>query len=481
MKRRGIFLALAVLAATILSSCGGGGGGGGTNAGIGGTGITSSGSITGIGSIYVNGVRYNVDNATVTVNDSPSFPNELKVGMVVTVIGKLDAIGSTTGSADTVVYDNEIQGPVTGLMDPTGDGLIQQFTIMGQMVEISSTGTVFEDEGGGVFDFINFFNGDNVEVSGFVDQNNVLKATRVEKKNGTEVELKGTVANYNANGGAASMGSFMLGTITVEIDGNTDTSNIPGGIADLLAVEVKGNLAGATTITAKEIELNDDGLGDDLSSVSLEGIVTGFTNITNTFMVAGQFVDASGASLEPSNLVLANDVKVEVEGDIVNGVLVATEVEARSGKVKLHATVSSVLGSTITMGYFSGTVPVLVDNKTSFKDGLTFNLIASGDFLEIEGYQDLAGNVIASQVKLKTTDKDLLQGPVDAPKSSGGAQITVLGVQYIMGFGTDYADQSEVSKTSAEFFALMNVGETVKIEDDLNPATDGVADEVELE
>ncbi|HED16960.1 MAG TPA: hypothetical protein ENI64_09150, partial [Gammaproteobacteria bacterium] len=120
MKRRSIFLALAVLAVTILSSCGGGGGG--TFAGIGGTGITSSGSITGIGSIYVNGVEYNVDSAAITVNGNvSSTPAELKVGMVVTVTGTLDSAGSTTGTANTVVYDNEIQGPVVGKVDPNGD------------------------------------------------------------------------------------------------------------------------------------------------------------------------------------------------------------------------------------------------------------------------------------------------------------------------------------------------------------------------
>jgi len=487
MRRSGFGYILVILIAGMLSSCGGGGGG--ILAGIGGTGITSSGSITGIGSIYVNGVKYNVDSAAITVNGiASSAPDELKVGMVVTVTGNLDSAGSTTGTADTVVYDNDIQGPVTGLNDPTCvnmvcDGLVWQFTIMGQMVEVSSAGTVFEDEVvGTAFNFNTIANDDNVEVSGFVDQNGVLQATRVEKKTGSEVELKGAVASYDPIGGAANMGSFTLalGTITVEIDGNTKPVTIPGGITNGIQVEVKGSLSG-TTITATEIELDDDGLGDDLNSVSLEGIVTGFTDINSTFMLAGQEVDASSASFEPSSLLqtLADGDKIEVEGDIVNSILIATEVEARGGEVVLHATVSNVSGSTITMSYSTGTVPVLVDNKTSFKDGLTLNVIVNGDFLEIEGYQDSAGNVIASQVKKSSSvDNDVLQGPVDAPLSGGGS-ITVLGIQYILDITTNFSNENEQSQSNGQFFASLNVGDTVKIEDEVT--ADGVADEVEPE
>ncbi len=482
MKRQGIFLVLAVMVATILSSCGGGGGG--TIAGIGGTGITSSGSITGIGSIYVNGVRYNVDTAAITVNGNTlSTPAELVVGMVVTVTGTLDSAGSTTGTANTVVYNREIQGPVSNWIDLNGDGLIKRFTILTQTVDVSSTATAFDDEQGGMYDFTALANGDELEVSGFIDQNGVLQATRVEKKApGSEVELKGVVAGYDMNGGAASMGTFMMGNIAVDINAMTDTSGIPGGIIiEGMQVEVKGSLSG-TTITASEIEMDDNSLGSDLSDVSLEGIVTGFTDINNTFMLAGQLVDASSASFEPSNLVLANGIKIEVEGDIVNSVLIATDVEARSGTIKLHATVSNVSGSTITMAYVAGAIPVLVDNKTSFKDNLTFQSIVSGNFLEIDGYQDSAGNVIAAQVKRDSVDDDLLQGPVTWIPGSDRSTITVLGVQYTLDNNTSYTGQDENPLLGGvtQFFDGLSNGDTVKIVDDNNPA-DGIADEVELE
>ncbi|MEW8384692.1 MAG: hypothetical protein AB2704_22775, partial [Candidatus Thiodiazotropha taylori] len=53
-----------------LYSCGGGSGGSQVaDGGIGGTGVTQ-GRVTGFGSIFVNGIEYETDNASFTVNNS---------------------------------------------------------------------------------------------------------------------------------------------------------------------------------------------------------------------------------------------------------------------------------------------------------------------------------------------------------------------------------------------------------------------------
>ena len=87
----------------MLVSCGGGGG----SAGIGGTGITSGGTITGFGSIFVNGVEYDTDAASVSGDGNLMNVADLKLGMVVTVRGKLNS-GSTTGTAESIVVDIEL-------------------------------------------------------------------------------------------------------------------------------------------------------------------------------------------------------------------------------------------------------------------------------------------------------------------------------------------------------------------------------------
>ena len=65
MKKSILYSAIAI-AITACSS-----GGGGDTAGIGGSGYTSSGTITGFSSIYVNGVKFDTSNSTISVDDSP--------------------------------------------------------------------------------------------------------------------------------------------------------------------------------------------------------------------------------------------------------------------------------------------------------------------------------------------------------------------------------------------------------------------------
>jgi hypothetical protein len=125
-------------ALTGIISCGGGE----STAGIGGTGITAVGEITAFGSIFVNGIKYETTDSTISIDDAAAFENDLRLGMVVKVIGTVNADG-LTGTATTVAFDDAVQGPVRNLT-PGPDGLTQSMTVMGRTVIIDSTGTLFE-------------------------------------------------------------------------------------------------------------------------------------------------------------------------------------------------------------------------------------------------------------------------------------------------------------------------------------------------
>ena len=56
---RGFIVATALVVSALIVACGGGGGGSVAGGGIGGTGITS-GTVTGFGSVFVNGRNYRV-------------------------------------------------------------------------------------------------------------------------------------------------------------------------------------------------------------------------------------------------------------------------------------------------------------------------------------------------------------------------------------------------------------------------------------
>ncbi|MDZ7828711.1 MAG: hypothetical protein U5K33_04215 [Halofilum sp. (in: g-proteobacteria)] len=112
MKRIVNLLSGALLGMAV-ASCGGGGS---TLAegGIGGTGI-SSGSISAFGSIVVNGTKFDVDAAEITVNGDPAMQSALDIGYVVRVDGDLD-----DGVAETVRFDANLIGEVDSAPQPDG-------------------------------------------------------------------------------------------------------------------------------------------------------------------------------------------------------------------------------------------------------------------------------------------------------------------------------------------------------------------------
>ena len=329
-----VILASLAAALVALNGCGGGGGGD-SLAGIGGTGKIASGTITGFGSIFVNDIKYDIDNASIEVNDDDSAglsQDDLRIGMVVTVTAVVDD-NTGTGVASLVVYDNEIEGPVSGLTDP-GNGLTKSFSVLGIDVIVDSMDTDFDAGEAPNFSFVNIADGDVVEISGFFDGLNVLNATYIKKTDDfdsdSEVEFKGT-ADVALVDGASTGDSFNLDGVIVNILADADLSEVPGErVTDTMFVEVEGRLTSDNplTIEAFRIEQEEDGLEEDAGEVELEGLVSDFVDSSN-FRVDDQLVDASDAEFKPADLDLrlSDGLKVEVEGTIVGGILIAKKVE----------------------------------------------------------------------------------------------------------------------------------------------------------
>lgn len=101
----------------------------GEESGIGGTGIY--GTITGFGSICINGLRvhYN-DEVPVTLDGAPASSSALSVGQVVAI----EANGSGNEfTATALALRSAITGPVTAL-----DRVARQLSVMGQRVEVTA-------------------------------------------------------------------------------------------------------------------------------------------------------------------------------------------------------------------------------------------------------------------------------------------------------------------------------------------------------
>lgn len=469
-------LFLSLLLVSALGSCGGGSGNSvANNGGIGGTGVTAAGTITGFGSIFVNGIEFDTSNSAFDVDgDGNANETDLALGMFVSVTGTINADG-TSGTADRVVFDDAIQGRISAItMD--ADGQTKSLTVFDTTIQADKVTTTYQNTA-----FASLAVDDVIEVSGFTDQTGILHATRIEKKENfvagvSEVEIKGMVSGLTGT-------TFVLGSFSVDFSGPVDLSDLPNGtVTNGLQVEVKGTLNGSI-ISASRIEQEDDLFGDNVNKVSLEGIVTDLTG-ASSFKIAGQQIDASAATLEPSTLILTNGMEVEVEGPVINGLLQATKVKKRGGKIKLAATVAAVSTATssITLQLAPGTVVIQINNQTQFEDELSSNtLTLSGinpgtDYLELRGYLDTSGNIIASKIKRDHPDKDIVQAPVDSFVI--GNTITVLGLTFSTDSSTEFELTDDASTDSGTFYMNLNNGDLVKIKDKNH---DGTADEVEIE
>ena len=402
-------------------------------AGIGGSGITSSGTVTGFGSFYQNGVKYDDTNATVTRDDNPSTSDQLKLGMRVSVTGTVNA--DDTGVANTVSISGDLEGPVDNIQTTNID-TTRTLTILGRQVRISVDTTNFDVSGlvGPVpFDFDNIQNTDHVEIFGFLDANNVMNATLVELKarpfNASSlVEVKGVIENHNTTnntfnlvGASSTTISYVPGTTVID-------NNLPGGIADDAFVEVKGTCADASCadLDASKVESGLDDFADN-EDVEYEGVVTGFTDADN-FEVNGIPVSASGATRTPAGFVPALNQEVEVEGTYNGTTLVATKVKDESNDLKIEDRIFDVdpannsfrLEPVESSGEL---ITVIMDKSTEVEDevgGITnpddlINSLSSGQFVSVEGYNGGTGTIIASEIERETP-------------SSGGDDVIVQGI-----------------------------------------------------
>jgi len=111
---RGITWCMTVL----LVACGGGGGE--QVAGIDArgnptpVGVTSKGTISGFGSVIVNGVRYNTNSATFTIDGVSGSQSDLSVGDVVVLQGTVNDDG-TSPTATSVTFDDAVEGPISAI------------------------------------------------------------------------------------------------------------------------------------------------------------------------------------------------------------------------------------------------------------------------------------------------------------------------------------------------------------------------------
>jgi hypothetical protein len=377
LSRRQAAAVLLAAAAAFVSACGGGGDSADPSSPATESATSfASGPISGFGSVIVNGVRYDDSGAMVLDDDDGGRGRDsLKLGMMVEVDGAQMDHAAALGKALRIRFGSEIVGPV-GSVDAGAGTLV----VLGQTVQTTAT-TVFDDSLAGGLTALT--PGTVVEVHALFDAaSRRYIATRIEDEDNTSFyKLRGAISNLDTTGKTFTIGSEVISYAGLEV------ADLPNALANGQRVRVRLQ----TTQVARQwvavaLRPGERKL-EDREEAHLRGAITAWTS-TAAFQVNGLPVDASSASFPDGTAGVVLGAQVEVEGKVVNGVLVASKVEldARHADERhgfeLHGAVSAL--DTTARSFTLRGVRVSYGDGTTFRDGGAANL-ANGSKVEVKG------------------------------------------------------------------------------------------------
>lgn len=446
MKKNKILLAMSLSMPLLLVGCGGSDTD--TDSGVTATPGISAGTITGFGSVFVNGVRFNTDNATVTSGgDMVNRVEDLDVGMIVRVEGDIQSRVATS-----VSFEEDLEGPADGGVDANG-----RLSVMGQTVIIDAA-TLFDD----ALTAASIVAGDILEISGLRNAAGEIVASFIDKEMLAEVDEFSVIGNVSQLDTVAK--TFKIGGLLIDYS-TADVNDLAGGVpVEGQLVEVEDNLklytAGATFIASEVDSHNRLGDGDlDGVELELEGIVTKLVS-DSQFTMGDLTVQHSSATEYLYGL--AADIVVgthlEVEGDLdSNGVLHAEEIEFEDNESSIEATVGSVDVTNGTITLLGITVRVTNDTEMAderdSQSGFSLANVIAGDYLEIEGFIAANGDFIASELTRAEGSSEMeLRGPVSAVDAVAGT-VTILGKMVSTNTDTTFEGVEDSAVTAEQFFA----------------------------
>jgi hypothetical protein len=415
----------------MLVACGGGGSSSSDDDSSGGSvSVASRGVITQLGSIHVNGVKYETpDGNSYSSDDSTSTVANYQVGQVVSLRGRRNDDG-VTGTADEVEYEAEIEGEANA-----GDinGITVLFTPKTNAPGIPSlvTGTRYEVSGIWIDDF-------NIEAT-FVKQDDDGGA------GDTIDEIKGKVQVVN------SASSFDVRDITFNMAGA-----VPHGVAVDNLVEVHFDSCAGTApdivCIASSVEIEDDvfDMAEGLE-VEIEGAVdknpAGCPPAAD-FKVDGVCIDSSSKpALWMDGLTMFDDMvqgsRVEAEGHMIgtapNHYLRADKVKGRGNRVRVSSVAGTVNAAAGTFALIDGNISVTtMAGVTEFEDGLFIDTVTpaeniDGQTVEVRGVRTGPSELLALRIKLTGLsgggDRHELRAEIDeSGTNSTNDTITVMGI-----------------------------------------------------
>lgn len=443
----------------LLSSCGGGIGSGLQLAnGLGGTGITM-GRVTGFGSVYVNGIHFNTDNATFFRDGiADKAQDDFHAGEIVKVKGTVNSDGKT-GTATEVSFSDVLEGSVTATASNN------TLKILEQTVMIDSL-TLFH----GFKKLADLQLGNIVEVSGFTNAQGAIEATSITLLQqgftaGSILEVEGNISVLDTTAKTFKINDLLVDYSSALLS-NIVEADLSNGL--YLIVSTAQDISNGT-ITAAEVLFINDTLEIGLF-YEIEGLISRFASPTD-FDIEGFKVTTNAQTVYKNGS--AADLKRDVRSLIIGrvndqGVIVAEEITLleSSSEAIILATIEAInltdntftiLGETVLVDGFT----LLSDDTTDDFLELSLDQFSVGDPVFVVARRINQGKTVAIRLS-KTTAiiLPLLLAVVESATVDTGS-ITVFGKTINTDGNTVYFDREVNIISSAVFFSQLIIGSTV--------------------
>jgi len=356
---------------TGVSSCGGGGQ---LASGVdsGGTGIVGAGPVTGLGSAIVNGVEYDLTNATIVDQAGTVLTaDQISLGQMARLESSSAPV-TVNGQKQAMAISVEVRSQIVGPVD-SADTVANTLTAMGQTIQLTPATWIDPTITGG---FSAALVGMVVEVYGQFDPaRHIYVATRIAPHDHSAFKISGLVTSLDTTNKTITVGGITASYANIAV------ANLPTGLAvgNLIqsrlqvtpTVTSNGNIWTAANLFINRIAL------PDRNYVSMSGRITAWHSASN-FDLDGIPVNAGNATFlsSASNVILG--ARVIVNGASRGGVLIATDVtalndeNAQNSTFELHGTITA-LNSVANYITVHG-MKVYYTGQTTYQGGSATNL-----------------------------------------------------------------------------------------------------------
>jgi len=410
------------------------GGGNGVPSSVSTTKSTSSyGTITGFGSVFVDGVEYNVTNTKMSKIHPDSYEtlveNDLKVGMLVKVKGYKSGV---YGEASELSYNDTVTSPITSIsLKPDGTGTI---IAGGKTIKVTSTTMFYGDIAKTKTKISDLNVSDWIEVSGYPDLNNSVRASMIEYYNSKPnqgAEMEGIISAINTSNktfklnnmiveyGSATLypsGTSLKNGSNIEITGTYNASKLKA-----TAIKVENSLTQEIhNDSQNDINGNYDvelqGVIQDVNSSSstftLNGVVvnynvnTRFERMTSASLQKGLFVEDVEGYIDANKKYIATKIKSERYISNNNG-----SVSIKSTPLKIEAPVTSIDKANNTITILGHTAKMnastILRDEEQDEHYFNLNMLQVGNYVKAVLFRDT--NTTWSVGKLERDNTKLYQ------------------------------------------------------------------------